>query len=76
MQQPDASTLIRVVLSGSRGVATDARPTSPAMPPLGWRLDDEEVAAVITYVRNAWGNAAGPVAAGEVRSARRSLAAE
>ena len=74
IQQDDPTTLIRVVLNGSRGVATDAMPTAPAMPPLGWRLDDDQVAAVVTYIRNAWGNAAPAVTAGDVRAMRQALA--
>ena len=74
--QDDPSTLIRVVLLGARGGATAERPTAPAMPALGWRLDDAEVAAVLTYIRNAWGNAADPVAAGDVAPARRKLLAQ
>jgi mono/diheme cytochrome c family protein len=40
------------------------------MPSLGYRLDDDEVAAVVTYVRNSWGNAASPVSADAVRALR------
>jgi mono/diheme cytochrome c family protein len=40
------------------------------MPSLGYRLDDDEVAAVVTYVRNSWGNAASPVSADTVRALR------
>ena len=43
------------------------------MPSFGWQLDDEQVAAVVTYVRNAWTPAAPAVSAGDVRSARSSL---
>ena len=35
-----------------------------------WLLDDEEVAAVATYVRNAWDNAAGRVSADDVARQR------
>jgi mono/diheme cytochrome c family protein len=31
------------------------------MPTFAWRLSDEQVAAVVTYIRNAWGNAAAAV---------------
>jgi len=37
---------------------------------LGWRLNDEQVASVLTYTRNAWGNAAMPVAEAAVKSQR------
>ena len=46
-----------------------------AMPAFGWRLDDAQVAAVLTYIRNSWGNAAAPVAASTIASRRTSLAA-
>jgi len=68
--QDDPASLIRIVIAGGRAAATDARPTSPAMPSLGFRLNDEQVAAVVTYVRNSWGNAALPVSADTVRALR------
>jgi mono/diheme cytochrome c family protein len=37
-------------------------------------LTDDQVAAVLTYIRNAWGNAARPVSAEEVRKARNAFA--
>ena len=73
VQQDDPASLIRVVLTGARGAVTAAAPTSPAMPSLGYRLNDDQVAAVVTYIRNAWGNAAAPVAASDVRSLRASV---
>jgi mono/diheme cytochrome c family protein len=36
------------------------------MPPHSPQLDDAEVAAVVTYVRNSWGNAAPAVTPPEV----------
>jgi mono/diheme cytochrome c family protein len=68
--QDDPASLIRIVIAGGRAAATDERPTSPAMPSLGYRLDNDEVAAVVTYVRNSWGNAASPVSADTVRALR------
>jgi mono/diheme cytochrome c family protein len=44
------------------------------MPAFGWRLNDAQVAAVLTYIRNNWGNAASPVAAATIASQRSSLA--
>jgi len=69
------TSLLRVVLDGTRAVSTTAAPTSPAMPAFGWQLNDEQVASVVTYVRNAWGNAASAVTADDARSARSSLMA-
>ena len=73
VQQSQATSLIRVVLEGSRAVATEGAPTGPAMPSFAWRLSDADVAAVVTYIRNSWGNAAPPVSAGEVTNIRQAL---
>jgi len=40
------------------------------MPGFGAQLDDQQVAAVATYIRNSWGNAFGPVTADEVAAKR------
>ena len=69
----DASSMIRVVLAGSRAGATDAAPTAPAMPSLAWALSDDNVANVLTYVRNSWGNAAPAVSSSDVKAVREAL---
>ncbi|MGH7069030.1 MAG: cytochrome c [Acetobacteraceae bacterium] len=66
----DPTTLIRTVLFGSQAVATPDAPTAPAMPSFAWRLGDAQVAAVITYIRNAWGNAAAAVSPRQSRIVR------
>jgi mono/diheme cytochrome c family protein len=60
VQQGDPTTLLRVVLQGTRGAATSGAPTAPAMPSFAWRLSDTQAADVVTYIRNSWGNAAPP----------------
>jgi mono/diheme cytochrome c family protein len=74
VQQSDATSLMRVVLRGARSAGTDGAPTAPAMPAFAWLLKDDEVAALLTYVRNAWGNAAPPVTADDVAKARKDFA--
>ena len=71
VQSADPTNLIRIVLDGARSVATDAAPTAPGMPAFDWKLSDDQVAAVVTYVRNSWGNAAAPVSSGEVKKLRK-----
>jgi mono/diheme cytochrome c family protein len=73
VQQLDPTTLMRVVLRGTRSAATDKAPTAPAMPAFGWLLTDEQAANVISYIRNAWDNHAPPVSADEVGKARAAL---
>jgi mono/diheme cytochrome c family protein len=73
VQSTNPASVIRVVLRGAQSVATDPAPTAPSMPALGWKLSDSEVAAVVTYIRNSWGNAASPIVASDVASARQQL---
>jgi mono/diheme cytochrome c family protein len=61
------------VLAGSMAAATPAAPTGPVMPSFAWNLSDEDVANVLTYVRNSWSNAAPAVSPGDVKSLRASL---
>jgi mono/diheme cytochrome c family protein len=69
----DATTLIRVILRGARSVATAPEPTAPGMPAFSRQLNDEQVAAVASYVRNAWGRPAAAVAPGDVSKLRNAL---
>lgn len=73
VNQADASTLVRLVLAGSQGAGTKAAPTRPAMPSLAWRLDDRQVADILTYVRANWGNQGTPVAQDFVGGIRAGL---
>jgi mono/diheme cytochrome c family protein len=74
IQQTDPTSLLRVILRGALSVGTDGAPTAPAMPAFGWVLNDDQVAAVVTYIRNAWGNAAPAVNGSQVGKARQSFA--
>ncbi|HEY6452388.1 MAG TPA: c-type cytochrome [Steroidobacteraceae bacterium] len=70
----DPTSVLRVVLGGAQSVATDEEPTAPGMPGFGRDLNDAQVAAVATYVRNSWGHAAASVSDGDVGRVRKSLA--
>ncbi len=70
--------LIKLTLHGLygpievKGKKYDPGKGVPPMTPFQALLKDEEIAAVLTFVRNSWGNKAGPVkpgAVGEVRAA-------
>jgi mono/diheme cytochrome c family protein/glucose/arabinose dehydrogenase len=54
----------RILLNGKEGAIG-------LMPPIGSRLSDEQIAAVLTYVRREWGQAAEPVDADTVKTVRR-----
>jgi len=69
----DATSLIRLVLAGSRLPSTNLRPSDLAMPGFAWRLSDEETAQVVNFVRNSWGNKAPTVGPGEVGRVRKAI---
>jgi len=71
--QRDPTTLIRLVINGARSVATREEPTDAMMPSYGWQLDDAQIAAVLTFVRNSWGHAAAPVSPADVGHQRETL---
>jgi len=71
--QVRVDTIARMVLAGGKAVATSKAPTGPGMPSLGWRLNNEQVANILTYVRNNWGNQAPPVSPETVGRIRTSL---
>jgi mono/diheme cytochrome c family protein len=73
VQQTDPASLLHVVLRGARSAGTDKAPTASAMPAFGWVLNDDQVAAVVTYIRNTWGNVAPPVSGDTVRKTREAL---
>mgnify|MGYP001168690616 CR=1 FL=1 len=75
-QQGDPTSVVRVILEGARSVPTDARPTPLSMPAFNWKLSDEQVAAVATYIRNSWGNTAPAVTADQVKDLRGKLQAK
>lgn len=57
---------IRMVLNGGYPPSTGGNPRPYGMPPYGPTLGDAEVAALVSYIRQAWGNRAAPVDAAEV----------
>jgi mono/diheme cytochrome c family protein len=61
---------IRVVLNGGFAPGTSGNPRPYGMPPFGPVLGDAEVAAVVTWLRASWGNAAGRVTPLEVNRYR------
>jgi mono/diheme cytochrome c family protein len=72
----DATSLIRLVLAGSRSPATTGAPSRLGMPGFASRLSDGEVAELATFVRQSWGNNAPPVREGSVKAIRDSIPRE
>jgi mono/diheme cytochrome c family protein len=72
-QQVDPTGVLHIILAGERTAATSSRPTPLSMPSFAWKLTDQQIADVATYVRNSWGNRAQPISAKQVGDMRRSL---
>ncbi len=66
----DPSSLISLVLHGSKVPMTQSAPTGLTMPDFGWRLNDQEVADLVTFIRNGWGNKAPAVSKDDVADLR------
>jgi Cytochrome c, mono- and diheme variants len=69
----DATTVIRVILKGARSVPTKTYPSPLSMPAFDWKLTDEQIAAVTSYIRSSWGNKADAVTAEQVAELREAL---
>lgn len=54
---------VQAILSGGFAPATQAHPRPYGMPPYRSQLNDDEVAAVASFIRQSWGNRAGEVTA-------------
>ena len=69
----DPSTVIRIILEGARAQPTVNAPTPLSMPPFAWKLDDQQIADLVTFLRHRAGRGAGPVEASEVEGMRKYL---
>ncbi len=70
LQTADATSLINIVLNGGTLPATHAAPSTFTMPAFAWRLSDQEVADVVSFIRGSWGNQGAPVKASDVKDLR------
>jgi mono/diheme cytochrome c family protein len=64
---------IRMVLNGGYAPGTLKNPRPYGMPPFSHVLDDDEVAAVVTYIRVAWENSGTPVKPAQANDLRKLL---
>jgi mono/diheme cytochrome c family protein len=60
------ANLVQTVLHGGFAPATAGNPRPYGMPPFQQTLDGPQIAAVLTFIRHAWGNTASPVSPLEV----------
>ncbi|QBR50128.1 cytochrome c [Erwinia sp. QL-Z3] len=74
VQAEDPTSLIHIVLSGATLPGVKGAPSSITMPAFGWRLNDQQVADVVNFIRSSWGNSAKQqVSASDVAKVRKTV---
>jgi mono/diheme cytochrome c family protein len=75
VSMPTPTNLVQIVLNGGFAAATVGNPRPFGMPPFALSLSDQEIAAVLSYIRSDWGNSASEVTPQDVDRLR-SLTAQ
>ena len=71
IQMESSVNPVRMVLNGGFPPGTAGNPMPYGMPPFAQTLSDDEVAAVVTYIRAAWGNRGSAVSARQANELRK-----
>jgi mono/diheme cytochrome c family protein len=69
----NATSLIRLVLEGGKGPKTKSGPKPKKMPGYAAEFTDREIADVLTFIRNNWGNRAPAITVRDVSLLREEL---
>ncbi|HEX3950425.1 MAG TPA: cytochrome c [Steroidobacteraceae bacterium] len=73
LQQQDPTGVLHLILGGTKVGVSASRPSPLGMPSFAWKLTDQEIADVSTFIRNSWDNQAPAVAASDVGDLRKKL---
>src|ERR1700744_2373083 len=73
VQQSDATGVLHLVLAGTQIGVSASRPSALSMPSFAWKLSDQEIADVTTYLRNSGDNQASSVSVSDVSALRKKL---
>lgn len=71
VQTEDATSLIHIVLVGNTTPVVKGAVSNLTMPPFGWRLNDQQVADVVNFIRSSWGNNTKVISASDVADVRK-----
>ena len=66
----NTTNLVRIIISGGYAPATENNPRPYGMPPLGHLLSDRDIAEVLSFIRQSFGNHAATLSELEVMQAR------
>ena len=70
IEMPSSVNAIRMVLNGGYPPGTSGNPKPFGMPPFAQSLSDDEVAAVVSYIRTTWGNRGSAVTSRDANALR------
>lgn len=73
IQMQSAVNPIRMVLNGGYPPGTFSNPMPYGMPPFAQVLSDDEIAAVVSYIRLSWGNSGSAISAQDANQLRSAL---
>jgi mono/diheme cytochrome c family protein len=73
LQQRDATGVLHLILTGTQIGVSASHPSALSMPSFAWKLSDQEIADVATFIRNSWGNQAQAVGVSQVAELRKKL---
>lgn len=69
----DPTSIMRIVIEGSKSPLTETGPATQKMPGFHGQLTTSQIAEVVSFVRGAWGNHAGPVSDRQVERLRSKI---
>lgn len=69
----DPASLVHIVQSGATLPAMHKAPSALTMPSFEGHLSDQEIADVVTFIRQSWGNDAPPVSRRDVKKLTKSM---
>ncbi len=72
LSDADPASLINIVLNGSSRIVVDGMPDAYRMPQFRVQLKDDDVADIVTYIRQSWGGQGGAVTPETVARIRKS----
>ena len=61
VEAQDPVSLVHIILRGMKTPRTAATPAQFAMPAFDWRLSDQDLADLVTFIRTSWGNRGFPI---------------
>ena len=70
MLDANPSSLINLTLNASKPLLVNGAPDAYRMPQFRQQLSDQNIADVLTFIRNGWGNQAQAVASAQVAKLR------